>query len=130
MFRRGYTKSTEKFTKTVQYDAIVVGAGVCGITLSHTLAKLGKKVLVVEKDVSNAERFVGEVLQPAGCNMLRELGLGECLEGIDAQIVNGYGVYMKDFKQALPYEDKQTGRSYHHAKFVKNLRDATMKHSK
>lgn len=115
------------FQKPFDYDTIIIGGGVCGATLSNALASLGKKVLLIERDLSNQERFVGEVLQPCGVKKLKELGLEDCLEGIDSQVVNGYGISYKDFKKVLNYPNEDKGRSYHHAKFVKNIRERALK---
>lgn len=52
----------------------------------------GRRVLVVERDMSTPDRIVGELLQPGGCASLRALGMGDCLEGIDAAAVEGYYV--------------------------------------
>lgn len=115
------------FTKTSEYDTIIIGGGVCGSTLANALASIGKKILLIERDLSNQERFVGEVLQPCGVQKLKELGLEDCLEGIDSQVVNGYGISYKEFQKVLNYPNEDKGRSFHHAKFVKNIRDRAFK---
>jgi hypothetical protein len=57
-------------------DAIIVGAGVAGGALAYTLGKDGRRVLVLERDLSEPDRIVGELLQPGGYLKLLELGLG------------------------------------------------------
>lgn len=47
-------------------------------------------MLLLERDLSTPDRIVGELLQPGGCASLRALGMGECLEGIDAIPTLGY----------------------------------------
>ena len=47
----------------------------------------GRRVLMLERDLSQPDRIVGELLQPGGYLMLKRLGLAECTEGIDAQKV-------------------------------------------
>ena len=49
-------------------------------------------MLLIERDLSPPDRIVGELLQPGGCAALRALGMGDCLEGIDAVGVEGYYV--------------------------------------
>ncbi|KAH8960376.1 hypothetical protein BDL97_06G128700 [Sphagnum fallax] len=109
-------------------DAIVVGAGVAGGALAYTLGKDGRRVLVLERDLSEPDRIVGELLQPGGYLKLLELGLGDCLEGIDAQRVFGYALFKggKDAKVGYPlegYEEDIAGRSFHNGRFVQKLRE-------
>lgn len=44
----------------------------------------GRRVLVIEKSLSQPDRIVGELLQPGGYIKLRELGMADCVEGIDS----------------------------------------------
>jgi squalene monooxygenase len=46
---------------------------------------------------------VGELLQPGGVAALTKLGLGQCLEGIDAVGVEGYCVVSGDRRVGVPY---------------------------
>ncbi|PRQ22124.1 putative squalene monooxygenase [Rosa chinensis] len=55
-------------------DVIIVGAGVAGAALAYTLAKEGRRVHVIERDLSEPDRIVGELLQPGGYLKLIELG--------------------------------------------------------
>eukprot|EP01135_Chromosphaera_perkinsii_P002472 Nk52_evm78s223 gene=Nk52_evmTU78s223 len=135
-------------------DVVIVGAGVAGCAMAYALAKDGRNVVVIERDLSEPDRIVGELLQPGGLRSLRKIGLGDCVNGIDASIVHGYCVHYKGKKVTLPYpytnkegsefvwvdkdadnnimmEMKQeTGRSFHHGEFIMNLRNAIMKHPK
>lgn len=44
------------------------------------LSRDGRKVTVIERDLKEPDRIVGELLQPGGFNALRDLGLeGECI---------------------------------------------------
>ncbi|KAL3640354.1 Squalene epoxidase 1 [Castilleja foliolosa] len=56
-------------------DIIIVGAGVAGAALAYTLGKDGRQVRVIERDLSEPDRIVGEVLQPGGYLKLMDLGL-------------------------------------------------------
>ena len=58
------------------YDVIVVGAGIAGSTLAATLGKQGRKVLIIERDITPPDTFRGELLQPGGVKKIQELGLG------------------------------------------------------
>ncbi|CAN1270084.1 Squalene monooxygenase SE2 [Linum perenne] len=79
-------------------DVIIVGAGVAGAALAHTLGKDGRRVVVIERDLSEPDRIVGELLQPGGYLKLVELGLQDCVEDIDAQRLFGYAMF-KDGKR-------------------------------
>src|SRR5438552_343836 len=63
-----------------QFDVIVIGAGPGGSSSSTYLAKAGRKVLVLEKEIF--PRFhIGESLLPYNRGILDELGLTEKLKG-------------------------------------------------
>jgi len=59
-----------------QADVIVVGSGVLGSALSAVLARDGRRVVVIERDLKEPDRIVGELMQPGGCRALKTLGLG------------------------------------------------------
>ncbi|CAI0393534.1 unnamed protein product [Linum tenue] len=110
-------------------DVIIVGAGVAGAALAHTLGKDGRKVHVIERDLTEPDRIVGELLQPGGYLKLIELGLqADCVEGIDAQRVFGYALF-KDGKHtqlAYPLEkfhSDVSGRSFHNGRFIQRMRE-------
>ncbi|XP_073310117.1 squalene monooxygenase SE1-like isoform X2 [Primulina huaijiensis] len=75
-------------------DVIVVGAGVAGAALAYTLGKDGRHVRVIERDLSEQDRIVGELLQPGGYLRLIELGLEDV-----------------------------AGRSFHNGRFVQRMRE-------
>ncbi|ANB13381.1 squalene monooxygenase [Sugiyamaella lignohabitans] len=114
------------------YDYVIVGAGIAGPALAVGFAKSGRSVLVVERDLREPDRIVGELLQPGGVNALRELGIEHALEGIDAVPSKGYQVFYHGETVNIPYPtieadgktQEVTGRSFHHGRFVMNLRKA------
>jgi squalene monooxygenase len=71
----------------------VVGAGVAGTALAYRQGKEGRRVLLLERDLTQPDRIVGELLQPGGYLKLKELGLEGCVEEIDAQKVYGYAMF-------------------------------------
>ncbi|CAN1777461.1 Squalene monooxygenase SE2 [Linum perenne] len=97
-------------------DVIIVGAGVAGAALAHTLGKDGRRVVVIERDLTEPDRIVGELLQPGGYLKLIELGLEDCVEEIDAQRVVGYAL-IKDGKST-----NVAGRSFHNGRFIQRMR--------
>ena len=84
-------------------------------------------MLLLERELTQPDRIVGELLQPGGYLKLRELGLEDCLDGIDAQRVNGYVMYKQGEQASLLYPTDThgpdvAGRSFHNGRFVQKLR--------
>nr|CAD1837319.1 unnamed protein product [Ananas comosus var. bracteatus] len=109
-------------------DVIVVGAGVAGSALAYTLGKDGRRVHVIERDLSEPDRIVGELLQPGGYLKLIELGLEDCVKEIDAQRVLGYALFKdgKNAKVSYPLEKFHSdvaGRSFHNGRFIQRMRE-------
>lgn len=84
------------------FDAIVIGAGVVGPCIATALARQGRKVLIVERDWSEPDRIVGELMQPAGIKALQELGMVQAVNGIGARSVTGY--YIKYYGDEISIE--------------------------
>lgn len=57
------------------YDVVIVGAGILGCALAAAFGKQGRRVLLLERDLSEPDRIVGELLQPGGVSALEKLGL-------------------------------------------------------
>ncbi|XP_058069670.1 squalene epoxidase 3-like isoform X2 [Magnolia sinica] len=109
-------------------DVIVVGAGVAGSALAYTLGKDGRRVHVIERDLTEPDRIVGELLQPGGYLKLVELGLQDCVEEIDAQRVLGYALFKdgKSSKVSYPLDKFQSdvaGRTFHNGRFIQRMRE-------
>lgn len=111
-------------------EVIIIGAGVLGASLAAVLGRDGRKVLLLERDFSIPDRIVGELLQPGGLNTLRELGLIDAVQNIDAIEEKGYIVYHGQRCVHLEYPssaltgEQEMGVSFHHGSFVAQLRDA------
>ncbi|XP_052203718.1 squalene monooxygenase SE1-like [Diospyros lotus] len=109
-------------------DVIIVGAGVAGAALAHTLGKDGRQVHVIERDLTEPHRIVGELLQPGGYLKLIELGLEDCVEEIDAQRVFGYALFKDGRNTRLSYPLEKfhsdvSGRSFHNGRFIQRMRE-------
>ena len=95
-----------KADEKVKYDALVVGCGVVGPAIATSLARKGKKVLIVERDWSLPDRIVGELMQPGGVRALRSLGLIQSINNIEAEPVTGYTVIYNGEEVSIPYPYK------------------------
>lgn len=111
------------------WDLIIVGAGIAGSTFAYEQGLQGRRTLLLERDLSQPDRIVGELLQPGGYLALKRMGLERCVDGIDAQHVQGYCLF-KNGKEALmqyPLDGMGpdvAGRSFHHGRFIQRLRQA------
>ncbi|KAI7736387.1 hypothetical protein M8C21_027309 [Ambrosia artemisiifolia] len=109
-------------------DVIIVGAGVAGAALAYALGKEGCKIRLIERDLTEPDRIVGELLQPGGYLKLIELGLEDCVEDIDGQRVLGYALF-KDGKSTKlsysleKYHSNVSGRSFHNGRFIRKMRE-------
>ena len=111
------------------YDVVIVGAGIAGSAFAHALSTAAStsrasplRIALLERSLTEPDRIVGELLQPGGVAALRSLGLGACLEGIDAIPVHGYAVLDDGQTVHIPYPCRAEGRSFHHGRFVQKLR--------
>ncbi|CAK7336991.1 unnamed protein product [Dovyalis caffra] len=116
-----------RLCNTESTEIIIVGAGVAGSALAYTLAKDGRRVHVIERDLTEPDRIVGELLQPGGYLKLIELGLEDCVSEIDAQRVLGYAIFKdgKSTKLSYPLENLRSdvaGRSFHNGRFIQKMR--------
>lgn len=131
-------------------DVVIVGAGILGCAVAVALGNQGRSVIVLERSLREPDRIVGELLQPGGVQALEKLGMRDCLEDIDAIKVVGYDVIYHGNEVPIAYpaearaeEDEETvhsdemrgtkrkrpeGRSFHHGKFVQQLRRKLFAH--
>ncbi|RKP32459.1 SE-domain-containing protein [Metschnikowia bicuspidata] len=89
------------------FDAIVIGAGVVGPAIATALARQGQKVLIIEREWSEPDRIVGELMQPAGIKALRELGLIQAISNIGAVYCSGYYIKFHNEAIRLSYGSKE-----------------------
>lgn len=119
---------------TREPDVIIIGSGILGSSIASMMARLGYRVTVIERDLREPDRIVGELLQPGGCRALQRLGLEECLENLDGHTIKGYMIYdpVKKSLVEVPYHiqtdehDISEGMAFHHGRFVVALRKAAM----
>ncbi|KAJ1662820.1 Squalene epoxidase, partial [Coemansia sp. RSA 25] len=96
------------------YDFIVIGAGPIGAALAFKLSTDHplQQILVVEKSWDEPDRIVGELMQPAGCQALELMGLGNVFSGIDAVPAHGYYISYCGKQLYVPYPLKPDGRPF------------------
>lgn len=97
------TVNAERRSKYHEADVLVVGAGVFGCAMAYAMANQGRSVILLERQMEEPDRIVGELLQPGGVESLKKLGLEKCLEGIDAIPCYGYTVTYHDRNVVIPY---------------------------
>lgn len=106
-----------------QFDVCIIGAGVAGGTMAAYLGANGLRVAVVEKVLAEQDRIVGELLQPGGVQMLRNMGLENILEGYDAQPVTGYGIFLNGKHIHIKYPEGAAGCGLRNGKLVQKIRE-------
>jgi squalene monooxygenase len=105
-------------------DIIVVGAGVAGGIFACSQMGKSLKVLVVERDLSEKDRIIGELMQPGGIASLNKMNLSHLLDGFNAQTVKGYTLVKNGEFFSIPYPDNEaqtTGLGLRNGKFLLNI---------
>lgn len=141
------TSQTRRREEHHEADVVVVGAGVFGCAVAFALANQGRSVLLLERWLREPDRIVGELLQPGGVRALQKLGLGHCVENIDAAPCYGYTVFYHGEQVLIPYPEtdddgnipyawggkgsgskRPVGCGFHHGKFITQLRNSCLAH--
>lgn len=108
-------------------DVCIIGAGIAGSALAFAFAKQGRSVVVIERDLSEPEKIIGELLQPGGVQKLKELGYANIFEGLDSPEIEGYGLFKNDVNFRIAYPELKgsriKGRGFRYGKFVMRLRE-------
>ncbi|GFN79564.1 squalene monooxygenase-like [Plakobranchus ocellatus] len=120
-------------------EVIIIGSGVGGSAMANVLARDGRKVTVIERDLKQPDRIVGELLQPGGVRALSKLGLADCTHNLDAHEIKGYVIHNLEAKTevVVPYPREQgnddatknitSARAFHHGRFITSLRERAQK---
>ncbi|KAG8897120.1 Squalene epoxidase [Tulasnella sp. 403] len=118
-----------RYPSSNHFDVIIVGAGIAGPALTYALSTIPKspqdalRIALMDRSFVEPNRIVGELMQPGGMQALRELGMEDCVEGIDAIREYGYAVLYQGSTVHIPYPNNEEGRSFHHGRFVMKLRE-------
>jgi 2-polyprenyl-6-methoxyphenol hydroxylase-like FAD-dependent oxidoreductase len=111
------------------YDMIVIGGGLAGSTLAKSMAELGARVLVLERQRTFLDRVRGEALVPWGVVEARTLGIYETLLqdcgqeiGLWMSSADGVNTEQRDLVATTPHH---TGiLTFYHPTMQTNLLDA------
>lgn len=103
-------------------DICIIGAGVAGAALACSLKKSNHRICVIEKDWSEQDRIVGELLQPDGVEQLFAMNLEPVLDGFDAQIISGYTIIKNNEHLHIDYPHLKYGRGLTNGKFLQCMR--------
>jgi squalene monooxygenase len=115
-------------SKEKTFDVCIIGAGVVGTALALYLANHRISVALVERDFSEQDRIVGELLQPDGCRQLVAMGLDNILKEIDAVTIYGYALLMGNRSIKVDYPADALGKGMRNGKFVQALRKQASTH--
>src|SRR5712664_1093385 len=74
------------------WDVVIVGGGVAGVSVAAALEEFGYRVLLVDAGLDGAKRLAGELIHPPGVADLADLGLLAPLEGAGVAPVRGFAV--------------------------------------
>ncbi|XP_005998749.1 squalene monooxygenase-like isoform X1 [Latimeria chalumnae] len=126
------THTSESFQEDP--DIIIVGAGVLGATMATLLAQDGRKVVLIERDMTPPDRFAGEWLTPGTLHTLKEMGLEEVTESLNgAQLLVGFTLHAADtnthIEMTFPLDGSgqvQKSKTLRNGDFVAALRKAAM----
>ncbi|WP_018923914.1 FAD-dependent oxidoreductase [Salsuginibacillus kocurii] len=86
----------------MNYQVLIVGGGVAGLTLALKLVQRKIDVLLVEKDAGQSILYKGELLQPKSVEILYSLGLNEELEAESESINEIRSLEVDTFEDSPP----------------------------
>ncbi|MCB9222611.1 MAG: FAD-dependent monooxygenase [Crocinitomicaceae bacterium] len=116
--------------KMSEYDIIVIGAGVAGGVFAAS-QESNRKILVIERDLTEPDRIIGELMQPGGMQALKAMNLQHLVDNIDAHEVDGYKLIKGDEAFTIFYSEVEKnikGVGLRNGKFLTNIREELKKH--
>ncbi|PYZ95094.1 FAD-dependent oxidoreductase [Salipaludibacillus keqinensis] len=75
-----------------EFDVVIIGGGIGGLTLSLKLAQANIKVLVIEKEKQPGKIYKGELLQPKSLEGFQEMGISDMVvnESLSLPVIHTY----------------------------------------
>lgn len=96
-----------------------------GATLAAYLGMRGQKsICLIERNWTERDTIVGELLQPGGVHQLQQMHLDFLLHHIDAQDIRGYALFLEGhhFSIAYPGQGNLSGKGFRNGRFLQNIR--------
>lgn len=114
----------------VDYDVVVVGAGVIGSATAYALAKAGKRCLLLEAAPDAIRRYAGEWMHPTVPALMKGLGLEAPKEAVANDAGDGFMVHPGDGSAAieLRYPDGERGFCCSHYDLSASVRAQAVAH--
>ncbi|MGY6275427.1 FAD-dependent monooxygenase [Methylomonas sp. MgM2] len=109
-----------------EFDICIIGAGMAGATIAAYLAPKGIRIALMDQCFKEKKRIVGELLQPGAVQSLEQMGLGELLDGFDAQSVDGYALIQDNQNCTITYPDHHKGMGLHNGLFLQQIRASAL----
>lgn len=109
-----------------EFDICIIGAGMAGATISAYLAPKGIRIALIDHCYKEKKRIVGELLQPGAVLSLEKMGLRHCLDGFEAQRVNGYALLQGNDETTIPYPHQHEGVGLHNGRFLQQIRASAL----
>lgn len=82
------------------HDVVIVGGGIAGSALATVLARDGRRVLVLERDLAYRDRIRGEILMPWGVTEMHQLGLEPVLRAAGGTYATSFVRYDETVRPA------------------------------
>jgi squalene monooxygenase len=110
-----------KMTERIAPDAVVAGAGIAGCATAINLAQQGARVLLLEPNPGQPQRFAGEWLHPPGVRQLSALGVD--FHQLSHARGTGFAVYFEGYAEPalLPYARSEESVSFQHSRLISLL---------
>lgn len=89
-------------SRSDDYDAIVIGAGLAGSTAAYHLALRGYRVLLLEREGQPHHKVCGEFLSPETLPLLSEMGVN--IEALGAVPITEAGLHSRRFYHKVPFD--------------------------
>jgi len=91
-------------TTSIDWDLIVIGAGVAGAVAAHELARRGRRVLLIDKRQFPRRKVCGACLNATALEALGSIGLSRELEALGGHAINHFALHSgsKSIELELP----------------------------
>lgn len=110
-------------------EVLIIGGSIAGCATARALALAGRRVLLVEKNVSPvSRRLAGEMMHPRGAQILARLGFLDAVREKGGQAIDGFACWESPDSEPLllsyteqPHQPTHRGVALHHHELVGTL---------